>query len=135
MYSFGKVSKERLATCDPRLQEIMNEVIKYIDISIICGHRGREEQDEVYRTGKSKVKWPNGKHNTLPSKAVDVALYHKSKPNIRWDKKEEFIFLYGIVYAIAAQKGIKIRAGVDFNGDLDFTNDSFFDGPHFELVD
>ena len=35
MYSFGKTSKERLATCDPRIQQLMNEVIKHIDITII----------------------------------------------------------------------------------------------------
>ena len=34
MPKFGKNSKERLATCDERLQKVFNEVIKYVDCSV-----------------------------------------------------------------------------------------------------
>ena len=53
----------------------MNEVIKIIDITIICGHRDQVEQDKAFSEGKSKFKWPKSKHNSNPSKAVDVSLY------------------------------------------------------------
>jgi hypothetical protein len=124
MASFGKSSKEKLATCDPRLQEILNEVIKIRDISILCGHRGEEEQNKAFNGGNSKLKFPQSKHNSQPSKAVDIAPYDKG---IDWENREKFFELAGIVKAIAHTKGIKIRWGGDFT--------SFFDGPHYELVD
>ena len=44
MPKFGKRSKERLATCDERLQEVFNEVIKFVDCSVLEGHREQERQ-------------------------------------------------------------------------------------------
>ena len=68
---FGKRSKQRLATCDERLQKVFNEVIKHIDCSVLEGHRGQERQDKLYEEGKTKLKFPNGRHNMAPSNAVD----------------------------------------------------------------
>jgi len=72
---FSKTSAERLSTCHPELQALMNEAIKDapVDFCIVCGHRGQEDQDKAFAQGYSKVKWPNGKHNKTPSEAVDVA--------------------------------------------------------------
>ena len=39
MAKFGRTSKNRLATCDERLQKVFNEVIKYVDCSALEGHR------------------------------------------------------------------------------------------------
>ena len=55
MYRFSKKSKERLASCDERLQRVFNEVIKYTDCSILQGHRGEREQNKYFSEGKSKV--------------------------------------------------------------------------------
>ena len=44
MPKFGNRSKQRLETCHEDLQEIFNEVIKYFDCSVLCGHRGEEDQ-------------------------------------------------------------------------------------------
>ena len=35
MAKFGRSSRERLATCDEKLQKVFNEVIKYVDWSIL----------------------------------------------------------------------------------------------------
>ena len=35
MAKFGSKSKERLATCDEKLQKVFQEVIKYVDCSIL----------------------------------------------------------------------------------------------------
>ena len=72
MAKFGKRSKERLATCDERLQKVFNEVIKYIDCSVLEGHRSEERQNKLFEEGKTKVKYPKGRHNRSPSRAVDV---------------------------------------------------------------
>ncbi len=39
------------------------------------------------------------------------------------------------VLAKAAEMGIKIRWGGDWNGNGKSDDEKFFDGPHFELVD
>ena len=72
MPKFGRSSRERLATCDDRLQKVFNEVIKYIDCSVLEGHRGEERQNKLCDEGKSKVRYPDGRHNANPSNAVDV---------------------------------------------------------------
>lgn len=132
MPSFSTQSQARLSTCDFRLQRIFNEVIKHIDCTIIEGHRNKERQDAAYNAGKSKVKWPNSKHNKSPSLAVDVMPWYKDKPHIRWDisDKQTAIELHrfaGFVQGVAAGMGIPIKWGGSFN--------NFFDGPHYELTD
>jgi peptidoglycan L-alanyl-D-glutamate endopeptidase CwlK len=133
MPKFSNRSREKLETCDPRLQELMNEVIKYLDISIIDGQRSASQQDLLYEKGYSKVQFPNSKHNSSPSMAVDVMLWNKEKPHLRWDDKVQMAYVAGFIKGIAEALGIKIRQGADWNGDVIF-NESFFDGPHVELV-
>jgi peptidoglycan LD-endopeptidase CwlK len=130
MPSFGKKSMERLKTCDQRLQDLFNEVIKNYDCSVLQGTRTKEEQDEFFRTGKSKVQWPNSKHNSSPSKGIDVSPYP-----IDWDNTKRFYHFAGYVQGIADQMGIKLRWGGDWDNDFDLDDQSFMDLVHFELVD
>ena len=129
MPSFGKESTVRLATCDERLQRLMNEVIKHVDFSITCGHRGKAAQDKAVKDGNSKVPWPNGKHNKTPSLAVDVAPYP-----LNWNDTEAFTLLSGVVYGVAAVMDIKIRLGADWDGDFNMLEHSFKDRPHVEIA-
>jgi peptidoglycan LD-endopeptidase CwlK len=128
MPSFSAKSKERLETCHPDLQKLFNEVVKHYDCSILCGYRSEEDQEEAVRNGFSKAPFPNSKHNYFPSLAVDVVPFP-----IDWKDRGRFLHFAGFVLATAKQLGIEIRCGADFNGDLNFKNDSFFDAPHFEL--
>ena len=90
MPKFGQTSKENLSTCHEDLQELFNEVIKHWDCSVVEGYRDEERQNKAYREGNSKVKYPNGKHNRIPSNAVDVVPYVLGK-GIVWDfKNNEF---------------------------------------------
>ena len=56
MPRFGKRSRNALATCNPKLQEIFNEVIKFVDCSVLEGHRSKERQNKLFDEGKTKVK-------------------------------------------------------------------------------
>lgn len=134
MFKFGKTSKRRLVTCHSELQRLFNEVIKHCDCSILCGYRSREKQDEVYHGGRSRVQWPNSKHNNRPSIAVDVVPYFKDKPHIRWDDLHAFYFFAGQVFGIAAILGINIRWGGNWDSDDELDDQSFFDLPHYELI-
>jgi len=47
MPAFGERSRNNLKTCHEDLQKLFNEVIKHFDCSVICGHRGQEEQMNI----------------------------------------------------------------------------------------
>lgn len=125
---FSEKSKQRLDTCHPDLQKLFNEVIKHIDCSILCGNRGKEDQNKAFIDGKSKLKWPQSKHNSSPSNAIDVVPFP-----IDWDDKNRFYFFAGFVLATAKNLNIRVRWGGDWNSDYNFKNENFLDFPHFEL--
>ena len=129
MPKFGRKSREKLATCEKELQNLFNEVVRHFDCSVLVGYRGRNEQDTAYESGHSKVKWPNGKHNSNPSLAVDVAPYP-----IDWDDRERFIYFGGFVKGCAYQLGLPLRWGGDWDNDSQLSDNKFDDLVHFELV-
>ena len=126
---FGRLSTQRLSTCDERLQDICHEAIKIYDFSVLCGHRDEIEQGKFYRGGKSKLQYPASKHNSTPSLAVDIAPWP-----INWDDLGRFKLLAGIIFGIAHCKCIKLRWGGDWNMDWNLKNEKFVDLTHFELV-
>ena len=129
MPKFGKRSKERLATCDERLQKVFNEVINYVDCSVLEGHRGEREQNKYFAEGKSKVQYPLGRHNAKPSRAVDVVPYQ-----IDWNDRERFHLFAGFVLGIAYSMDISLRWGGDWNQNFEVDDNNFDDFPHFELI-
>ena len=130
MARFGRRSREGLKTCDERLQKVFNEVIKYVDCSILEGHRDERKQDRYYEEGKTKVRYPMGRHNSKPSRAVDVVPYP-----IDWNDRERFHLFSGFVLGVAYRMGISLRWGGDWNQNFEVDDNNFDDFPHFELVD
>tara|TARA_Y100001963_G_scaffold57378_1_gene80296 strand:+ start:6566 stop:6973 length:408 start_codon:yes stop_codon:yes gene_type:complete len=128
MPKFGKRSRERLATCDKRLQDIFNEVIQFVDCSILEGHREEERQNALFDEGKTLVKYPDGRHNSNPSRAVDVTPYP-----VDWEDRERQTLFAGFVLGLARSKGIKLRWGGDWDQDFQVMDNRFDDFPHFEL--
>jgi len=129
MAKFSKYSKKQLTTCCEELQLICNYVIQFYDFKVSEGHRSKELQDYYYEIGKSKVKYPDGKHNTIPSDAVDVDPYP-----VNFDDEERYYILAGIVKAVAFMHEIKIRWGGDWDNDDDVHDQSFNDLRHFEVM-
>ena len=118
---FSDNSLKTLKECHEDLQRVMKEVIKEFDISVICGHRGEEEQEEAYKSGNSKAKFGESKHNHFPSLAVDVVPYP-----LDWNDIERFEQMGEVVMRKADELGIKLKWGRDFKGLKDY--------PHFELA-
>lgn len=129
MGEFSTTSSAKLATCDSRLQDVFNEVVKHFDCTILQGHRGEADQNECVARGQSKTYWPNSKHNSTPSMAADVMPYP-----IDWNDRERIAHFAGFVLGIAESKGIKLRWGGDWDRDHRSKDEKFFDGPHFELL-
>ena len=128
MPQFGKKSKEQLATCNEKLRRVFNEVIKTVDCSVLEGHRDKDRQDSLYEEGKTKVKYPHGRHNEFLSRAADVVPYP-----IDWDDRERFHLFAGFVLGTAKQMGIDLRWGGDWNINWFVDDNKFDDFPHFEV--
>jgi len=125
---FGRKSRERLNTCDSKLQKVFNEVIKHVDCSVLEGHREKDRQNKLYEEGKTKVKYPNGRHNRQPSSAVDVTPYP-----VDWKDRERQTLFAGFVIGVASQMNINLRWGGDWDQDFQVVDNRFDDFPHFEL--
>ena len=135
MPSFGAASLSRITTCHPDLQIIFAEVVKIVDCSVICGHRDEIVQQEYFSDGRSKVQYPNSKHNSYPSMAADVAPYP-----IDWEDIRRFDRFAGIVHGVAnmlykaGEITHLIRDGGDWDRDTQVKDNKFNDLLHFELI-
>jgi peptidoglycan LD-endopeptidase CwlK len=138
-FAFGNTSLARLATCHPDIQHALHAAMRHqlMDFTIIVGHRGQAEQDDAFRRGASKLRWPQSMHNTSPSLAVDIAPWP-----IRWGDNGSptrlkdigrFYKLAGIVLAASREHGIVLRWGGDWNMNGDVYDQTFDDLVHFEL--
>tara|TARA_R100001244_G_scaffold116767_1_gene86841 strand:- start:188 stop:583 length:396 start_codon:yes stop_codon:yes gene_type:complete len=128
MPRFGKRSLKQLDTCDVSLKRVFDEVIKTVDCSVLEGHRSKDRQNALYDEGKTKLKYPRGRHNHSPSRAVDVVPYP-----IDWNDRERFHLFAGFVLGIAKSMGINLRWGGDWNQNWEVDDNKFDDFPHFEL--
>jgi len=139
-FLFSTGSKAQLATCHPDLQLLFNEVIKYFDCIVIEGHRGEAAQNAAYNKGNSKLRYPHGKHNAIPSMAADVAPFNQATKKINWSQTNDFYYFAGYVLAIAIQlyNTGRMKHRVRYGGDWDMNNNihdqTFMDLVHFELV-
>lgn len=139
MPNFSKESLAKLETCDPELQILFKEVVKGYDCKVTCGHRGEKEQNEAFENGTSKLKWPNGNHNKMPSMAIDCPPY----PVDYSDKLKNLARFYHFAgYVLGVYERLKLegkitktlRWGGDWDSDKIFVDQNFDDLPHFELI-
>ena len=126
MYKFGKRSRERLKGVDTRIINVLNELIKMMDVTIIEGVRTKERQAELLKQGATKVKY--SKH--MEGKAVDLSPYP-----IDWENRDGFYYMGGMIRGIAKQLGLKIRFGGDWDSDGDTKDNNFDDLVHIEILD
>ena len=119
MPQYSRQSKDKLDTCNHRLIKIANKLIKFYDNTVVFGFRDHETQERLFKEGKSKLHFPNSGHNHYPSRAMDLQPY----PYPYNKERDEFMFMRGLVYAIAHELGIKLKPTI--------TWDLF----HFELAE
>ncbi len=125
MPKFGKKSQERLRGVNSELVNVLFELVKIMDVTIIEGVRSQERQDRLVAEGKSKTKF--SKHIT--GRAVDLAPYP-----IDWEDRDRFHYMGGMLRGIAHQMGVKVIWGGDWNGDGETKDNNFDDLVHIELV-
>jgi peptidoglycan L-alanyl-D-glutamate endopeptidase CwlK len=136
MYKYSQRSKNNLATASEPLQILFNEVIKKVDVTVIYGHRNKQEQELMVSQGYSKLNFPNSKHNSWPSQAVDVAPYP-----IDWNDLQRFANTAKIIFEtwneLKAEGKVKgfIRWGGNWKTvyDESWKQVKWLDMPHWEL--
>ena len=124
MYRFGKRSRERLKGVKPELINVLNQLIKIMDVTIIEGVRSKERQAKLLKQGATKVKY--SKH--MEGKAVDLAPYP-----IDWDNRDGFHYMGGMIRGIAKQLNVPVRWGGDWDSDGDIKDNGFDDLVHIEI--
>lgn len=131
-------------TCHEDLIYLFNEVLQIHDCSIVCGHRNEEDQHTAFTSHpqRSKLDWPNGKHNKDPSIAVDVSPYI-AEVGIDANNPDHLKYFYhfsgGVLFLAAelCKQGAmahRIRWGGDWDSDKNMDDQTFNDLYHFELV-
>lgn len=137
MPGLSEFSKGHLNTCHPILQRVVVRVANIYEVRVLCGARPKEEQTKLFAEGRTKVQYPNSKHNIGPdirpySHAVDVVPYP-----IDWNDSKRFIYLAGLMIGVAKQsEDIDLRWGGNWNMDMVIIDDQKFDDlPHYELLD
>ena len=127
-WSYG--SRVKLEQLDTRLRLVVGRVRDVRDISIVTGHRGEEEQQLMVKLGRSKVNYPDSKHNTMPALAVDVQPYPYNEKSLR----EDLSYIAGLFVAFGKAEGVQIRWGGDWDRDGETADNSFDDLFHFEVT-
>jgi hypothetical protein len=139
MPQFDANSQRHFQTLCPELQEILFEAIQKVKFRILEGHRNEAAQNRAFDEGRSKLRWPKGNHNKFPSDAVDV-IPESSQIGDTYSWKDVVAFgrLMGYLQAIADRKEIKLRFGLDWDGDWRTVgqdpDEKFLDAPHVEVV-
>ncbi len=101
------------------------------DISLITGHRREYEQNQMFDQGFSHLRWPDGKHNRIPSLAVDMQPYPRPADTPKlW---AALGYMAGRGEDIAKGMGLTLRWGGDWDKDGDLTDQNFDDLFHWEL--
>ena len=121
MATFGQRSTVNRNECHLKLQRVLDEAICIYNFSVICGYRGRDPQERAFLAGTSKVRFPNSKHNTMPSRAFDVIPYPKGFKA----SDAEFYFMATVIFAAALRVNVRIVWGGHWK--------SFKDLAHFQL--
>lgn len=147
-FRYSQASLVHLAGVTLRLRNVYLSAIQVIDFTIIDGVRTWAEQRINVANGASKTM--NSKHLPQPpdnlSKAVDALPYpfdydalergwnavKRADPQLR---VLEAVYAAGVIKGIAHEQGVKIRQGLNWDGDKDFEDTTFLDIPHTECAD
>lgn len=139
MAEFGKSSAEKLSGCHWDIQKLMERVVLVRDISVVCGVRDRADQNKAFRDGKSKLEWPDSRHNIKDPKELSDAVDIVPWPE-QYTDPMTMIHVAGIIMGIASEMyetgeiGSEIRWGGDWNRNADLNDQEFKDLWHFERV-
>lgn len=133
-FKFGKRSKENLAGTKQKVRELAELALMYstVDFSVIDGLRTTEQQQEMFKAGKSELDGVYKKSDHQSGKAIDVIPYVDDIDIWAVDNpKVAFVWLelYRALMRAAMKLDMKIEFGVAYNigGGRDYPHISWKD--------
>jgi peptidoglycan L-alanyl-D-glutamate endopeptidase CwlK len=148
-YVIGPASRAKLVGVDPFMVRVVERAILItpIDFRVICGVRTRAEQAALYAQGRTLpgkiVTWTlNSRHIPDPRTGLGCAVDLLPAPydwKIEDDRStpeqdDAFVKLAQVMFRAAADAGVRIRWGANWDGDKQIREKGETDNPHFELV-
>lgn len=145
MHQWSRHSREVRETLHPTLQVFCDEALKYFDLTLIEGWRGKQRQDALLKRKLTKTPFPQSRHNRIPSEAVDMTPYGwwgVDRDSIVWPERDAPSFIKdlaiwyyfgGCMRMLATKLSINIRWGGDWNSNYVINDQKFDDLCHFEL--
>ncbi len=106
-------------------------ITEVCDVSLLQGHRNKEQQEHLY-PDFTKLKWPDSKHNSYPSLAVDLQPY--PYPLQEAELREQLAYIAGRGVEWAKGQHIILRWGGDWNRNGDITDTGFDDLLRFAVL-
>jgi peptidoglycan L-alanyl-D-glutamate endopeptidase CwlK len=139
-FQYGTVSLKRLETCHTALMYVAVDALKLspYDITIVHGWRGEDIQNALFDSNASGKRWPDSKHNNLggdgqsQSEAIDFAPWVGG--SVPWDDTHIFAVIAGSFFAAAADHGVILRWGGDWDGDGSTKDQKLMDWGHVEII-
>ena len=137
-FNWSHRSLEKIDTCQEELGTVLQTALSLspFDITVICGARGIQEQQEAFESGASKKHWPDSMHNCPDpaqlSRAADIAPWING--TINWKDEGSFYVLAGVMLASANLVGVRLAYGGDWNHNGLTEDQGFNDLGHFYLL-
>lgn len=128
-FKLSERSHRALIGVHPLLVAVVDKAltISPVDFAVIEGRRTVERQRVLL--AEKKTTTMNSRH--LTGHAVDLAPWVNG--DIPWKDTQAFRQIRDAMFTAAAELGAKIRWGGDWNGNGRSDDETFYDGPHFEL--
>lgn len=138
IYSFGPKSRERMKGLHPDLVAVLNRAIQITtqDFAITCGVRTLTEQAALYAQGRTKpgpiVTWTMNSRHIPGVDGFGYAVDLVPSP-VDWKDPAKFDAINDAMEIAAAELGIPIRWGADWDQDGNYRERGETDSPHWEL--
>lgn len=139
-YALSHRSKNKLTGVHPDLMRVVQRAMsmQIMDFSVNEGIRTLERQKLLVTDGKSKTM--RSKHliqNDGHGHAVDLYPYPINMQAVNDGNVKEiarFGVLAGVMLAAAHLEGVTLINGMDWDGDGETLDHTFFDAPHFQIM-
>jgi len=136
-FVFGQRSLDRLNGVNTRLVSVVHRALELstVDFTVVEGLRSKQRQAQLYAQGRTTagkiVTWTlKSKH--IDGLAVDLAPFTDGK--IDWTDLAKFDAIGAAMKKAAAELGVTIRWGADWDRDGRLREKGESDSPHFEIV-
>lgn len=126
-FKFSQASLEKLKGVHPDLIKVVTLALakSEVDFKVIEGLRTQERQNQLYVQRKTKTL----KSRHLTGHAIDIVPLP-----LDWNNLAAFGKVAKAMFEASRELKIPIRWGGDWNRNGSSKDETFYDGPHFELL-